>query len=100
MTGSIEAVARLGNRSIWQKLFVNTLHKLGAAVGPVHWVINAVDECESPQAFLGYLTLLGKVEFPLRIVFLTRPQTVTRHFDRVKAFLPLGRCCNIELAPP
>lgn len=100
MTSDIESITRIDNRSIWQKLFVNSLDKLGAVAGPVHWVIDAVDESESSQAFLGYLACLRQAKFPLRIVILTRPQTVTRHFDKVKASLPPGRTFQVEMAPP
>lgn len=100
MMGDIDSITRFDNRSIWQKLFVSTLEKLGTAVGPVYWVIDAVDESESSQTFLGYLAFLRQVKFPLRIVFLTRPQTVTRHFDKLKASLPAGRTFQVSMATP
>lgn len=99
IASSIETVARSDIRSLWQKLFVNILDKLGGH-DPIYWVIDAVDESESAQTFLSVFGSLNTLKFPLRIIILTRPQTTTKYFDRLKAALPATMISQMSMATP
>ncbi|KAH8891099.1 hypothetical protein GQ53DRAFT_823737 [Thozetella sp. PMI_491] len=95
----INSIARSDIRSLWQNLFLNLLNKL-SGYDPLYWVIDALDESESAQAFLGLFSLLKNVQFPLRIIFLTRSQTITKHYDRLRTALPPGRTSQISMSTP
>ncbi|KAI1329427.1 hypothetical protein F5Y16DRAFT_417831 [Xylariaceae sp. FL0255] len=99
MVKDIASIARSDIRSLWQKLFISPLDKTTAR-DPMFWVIDALDESESAQAFLGLLASLKNVKFPLRVIFLTRSHTVTRHFEKLKAAIPANRIFQINLATP
>lgn len=99
IASSIETVARSDIRSLWQKLFVNILDKLGDH-DPIYWVIDAVDESESAQTFLSVFGSLKTLKFPLRIIILTRPQTTTKHFDRLRASLPAHMISQMSMTTP
>lgn len=91
LANDIDSIARSDLRSLWQKLFLNLFGKLGNAdPTPLYWVIDAVDECESAQAFFGLLGSLKGVRYPLRIILLSRSQSIAKPFDKMKASLPLG----------
>ncbi|KAH9905313.1 hypothetical protein F4778DRAFT_779657 [Xylariomycetidae sp. FL2044] len=95
----MNSITKSDIRSLWQKLFLHTLDRLGA-YGPLYWVIDAVDESESPAIFLSLVEQLKHVGFPLRMILLTRAQTVSKHLERVKKSLPTGRLSQIALMAP
>lgn len=99
LTEDIDYISRSDLRSLWQKLFLNVLGKLGG-YDPIYWVIDAVDECESAQTFLGLLGSLKGTQFPLRLIFLSRSQGITKHFDKLKASLPIGRVSQLSAVTP
>lgn len=99
LTSGIDSIARSDLRSLWQKLFLNILGKLGG-YDPLYWVIDAADECESSQAFLALLGSLKGLRFPLRIIFTSRSQTISKHVDRLKASMPPGRVLQIVAETP
>lgn len=91
LANDIDSIARSDLRSIWQKLFMILFGKLGSSdPTPLYWVIDAVDECESAQAFFGLLGSLKSVRYPLRVILLSRSQSIAKPFDKLKASLPLG----------
>lgn len=96
VASTLETIARSDIRSLWQKLFVNILDKLSGH-NLIYWVIDAVDESELAQTFLGVLASLKTLKFPLRIIVLTRPQTTTKYFDRLRASLPAQTVSDIEI---
>lgn len=99
LASGIDSMARSDLRSLWQKLFLNILGKLGGHE-PLYWVIDAVDECESSQAFLTLLGSLKGLRFPLRIIFTSRWQAISKHFDRLKASMSPGRVSQIAAEIP
>lgn len=101
LAGDVDSIARSDVRSLWQKLFLNILNKLGSGeCGPIYWVVDAVDESESAQVFLGLLGSLKGLHFPLRIIFFTRTHTVTKQIDRLNMSLPTGTVNQITVATP
>lgn len=100
LTEDIDSISRSDLRSLWQKLFLNILGKLGG-YDPIYWVVDAVDECESAQTFLGLLASLKGNPSPLRVILISRSQSITKHFDKLKASLPTGRLLHLtSIAPP
>lgn len=99
IASTIETVARSDIPSLWQKLFVNILDELGG-YDPTYRVIDAVDESESAQTFLGVLVSLKAVKFPLRIIVLTRLQTTTKYFDRLRISLPAQMISQMSMTNP
>jgi len=97
MVADIESIMRSDIRTIWQKLFLNILDKL---IGPetLYWVIDAVDESESAQSFLALLGGLKALRFPLRLIILSRPQTVARYFDKLRLSLQPRRVSQTAMA--
>ncbi|KAI7773485.1 hypothetical protein LA080_010575 [Diaporthe eres] len=72
----VDSIARSDLRRLWNKLFFGILDEIEeAGTHPVYWVIDAVDESESAQAFLGLLGNLRTLRFPLRVIVLARFQT-------------------------
>lgn len=99
LSDDIDSIARSDVRTVWQKLLLNILNKLGG-YDPIYWIIDAIDESESAQVFLGLLGSLKGLHFPLRVIFLTRTQTVTKHLDKLKTSLPVRRVSQIMVATP
>lgn len=97
----IDSIARSDLRSLWQKLFLNLLGKLGSSdPPPLYLVIDAVDECESAQAFFGLLGSLKGFRYPLRFILLSRSQSIAKPFDKLKASLPLGTVTQTVAVSP
>lgn len=97
----VDSIARSDLRSLWNKLFFGILDKIAdAETRPVYWVIDAIDESESAQAFLSLLGHLKTLRFPLRVIVLARFQTVSKHVDRLKSSLPPGRVKDFSMATP
>lgn len=91
LANDIDSIARSDLRSLWQKMFLNIFGKLGSSnPTPLYWVIDAVDECESAQAFFGLLGSLKGIRYPLRVILLSRSQSIAKPLDKLKASLPLG----------
>lgn len=97
----VDSIARSDLRTLWNKLFVGVLDKIvDMDTRPVYWVIDAVDESESAQAFLGLLGNLRTLRFPLRVIVLARFQTVSKHVDRLRSSLPPGKVKELSIATP
>lgn len=73
------------SRNLWNLLFKQTFFKLDIPV-PVYWIVDGVDEAESPDAFLKLLQDVHKLELPLRIAIVSRKQ-----HDISTAFARLGK---------
>lgn len=99
LASGIDSIARSDLRTLWQKVFLNILGKLEGCE-PLYWVIDAVDECEFSQVFLALLGSLKGLRFPLRIIFTSRWQAISKHFERLKASMPPGRVSQIEAETP
>lgn len=99
----ITPIARSDLRTLWQKLFVHLLDKIGSSSAtpqPMYWVIDALDESESSQAFLGLFSHLKSLRFPLRVIFLTRLHTMTAATNRLRIEFPPERLLTIPLSTP
>ena len=70
-------------RLIWQKLFASALFNLNFGK-PLFWVIDGLDECDSPQSLLSLLAATSTLNTSLRIMFVGRKnQTQSIAFDRL-----------------
>lgn len=58
-------------RTVWQWLFKQALFQLDFA-HPIYWVIDGVDEADSPGAVIGLLCDLQQTTIPLRILLMSR----------------------------
>ncbi|KFA45549.1 hypothetical protein S40293_06563 [Stachybotrys chartarum IBT 40293] len=58
--------------------------------GPIYWIIDALDECDSPEAFIDCLQDLVSIDVTLKILILSRKiSTLAADFERVSPVLPL-----------
>lgn len=97
----INSIARSDTRTLWGKLIVQLLDKLGGQVQtPLYWVIDALDESESPQVLLGLFATLKTLRFPLRIIFITRSQTVIKPLARLQNSFPTDRLSSMTISTP
>ncbi|KAL9009873.1 MAG: hypothetical protein Q9173_005138 [Seirophora scorigena] len=70
------------SRVIWQKVFVARLYRMRLRK-PLYWIIDALDECESPQLLLRLILSSTSTQLPLRIVFTGRnTETLSTAFQR------------------
>lgn len=86
-------------RRLWQKAFVGIFSKL-EDMEPIYWVIDALDESDSVQLLVNLLPSLQTSKLPVRILFLTRPHTVGRAFDKLRLNLPADSFSSISMATP
>ena len=56
---------------IWKKLFESTLLNLNLTT-PLYWIIDALDESESPKALLELLHSIGHSRAPIRVLIFSR----------------------------
>lgn len=98
--GDLETIAQSDLRSLWQKLFLDILDTLDTKFEPLYWVIDAVDESESANAFFQLLGSLNTTRFPLRIILLTRSQTVTKQYEELRKRITPMRVSQLALSTP
>lgn len=89
VASSLDMIARSDLRNLWQKFVVKILHKL-SGYDPIYWVIDAVDESEPVQTFLGVLASLKTL----------RSQTTTKYFDRLRTSLPAQTISHTSMTNP
>ena len=58
-------------RTVWNRLFVTALWTL-RQTAPLYWVIDALDEADSPQLLLGLLNGLRNSAIPIKILIVSR----------------------------
>lgn len=81
------------SRVLWQKLFVQSLFGISVSA-PLYWVIDGLDEADSPQTLLNLLAGLSNAKVPLRLIFISREtQVLTTAFHR------LSSTVNIQKIP-
>jgi len=79
---------------IWRNVFENALFQTGRP-DPVYWVIDALDECDSPKAFLECLQGLSDATLPVRVLILSRnTDSISLAFDRLSHTVPVFRIDN------
>lgn len=97
----VQTITRSDLRTLWQKLFISLLDRLDDQdVTKIYWVFDAVDESESPQAFLSLFSLIKDIRFPIRVIFLTRAQTVTKGLGKLKQAFPGSQLKQTIMSAP
>lgn len=72
---------------IWQKVFESILFKRDFN-GPFYWIIDAVDESESPKALLDLFRSILNSKTPIRILLVSRKtEPLSLAFDRLSGFV-------------
>ena len=80
---------KAGSAFIWKKLFESILFKLELTI-PLYWVIDALDESETPKALLELLHNVASSRTPIRIlVFSRKTEPLSLAFRRLSRLLPI-----------
>ncbi len=83
---------RLGkadSRTIWQKLFKTALLKLDVMT-PLYWVIDALDESDSPHLLLEILSNISCSKVPIRVFITSRQNpSIALAFERLASSTPV-----------
>ncbi|KAI0156467.1 hypothetical protein GGR57DRAFT_82780 [Xylariaceae sp. FL1272] len=77
------AILKSDARTLWQKLVVGLLLKV-LPDRPIVWIVDALDEAENSQLILTFFQSLTQQSFAIRVMFLSRPNTVARSVERLK----------------
>ncbi|KAI0122935.1 hypothetical protein BJ170DRAFT_118323 [Xylariales sp. AK1849] len=93
------SIAKADIRRLWQKMFLGLFMKLKNPLRTI-WVIDAIDESESVERLLSLLPSLEEGGCSIRIIFLTRPHTVSSRFDRLKDSLPSSSFFVVPVSTP
>lgn len=74
---------KMDPRVVWQKIFISVLFKL-AQLRPIYWVIDALDEADSPKAFLELLQDVSRSTCPIRVFIISRDtEQISMAFKRL-----------------
>ncbi|RFU28895.1 hypothetical protein B7463_g7457, partial [Scytalidium lignicola] len=74
---------------IWRRIFESILFKLDLD-RPLYWVIDAVDESDSPKALVELLRSLSSSRATLRVILISRKtESLVLAFDRLSRLIPL-----------
>ncbi|KAI0967869.1 hypothetical protein F4678DRAFT_444830 [Xylaria arbuscula] len=75
---------------LWRNIIEGILLETNLT-GPIYWVIDALDECDSPRVFLECLGSFAD-RLPVRILILSRnTDSISVHFDRLSRKLPVSK---------
>lgn len=75
---------------IWRTMFEKVLRKVASSA--IYWVIDALDECESPRALFECLRSIRDAKLPLRILLLSRDtDIISTGIDKVSLSVPVDR---------
>ena len=76
-------------RFIWQKIFASVLSQIVLSK-PLYWVIDALDEAESPKLLLELLQSLSGLRTSIRVLVISRKtESLSLGFDRLSARIPV-----------
>lgn len=76
-------------RFIWQKTFLGVLSRV-VLPKPVYWVVDALDEADSPKLLLELLLSLARFRTVVRVLFISREtESLSLAFDRLSARIPI-----------
>ncbi|KAL8901138.1 MAG: hypothetical protein Q9207_005354, partial [Kuettlingeria erythrocarpa] len=79
------------SRVIWQKVFLSRLFDLPIRQ-PLYWIIDGLDECESPQLLLSLLLSIPSSRFPLHIVLVGRnTEILSSALQRLEPLVQIDR---------
>ncbi|KAH9906958.1 hypothetical protein F4778DRAFT_724143 [Xylariomycetidae sp. FL2044] len=89
--------AKSGDASlIWRNIFEGILFELELP-RPIYWVIDALDECESPKTLLDCLHALPAAKTSVKVLVLSRnSDSIARQFDRLSRSLPVIRIDKLK----
>ena len=74
---------------VWKKLFKSVLFAMTLNL-PLYWVVDALDESDSPKALLELLRSIADSQTPLRILVISRKtESLSLAFGRLASSLPL-----------
>lgn len=76
MSGGGDRLETSGASVIWQKLFVSRLFKIDSTT-PLYWIVDAVDESNSPKLVMKLLSAISSSKFPIRVLVTSRYDTYT-----------------------
>jgi WD40 repeat protein len=84
-------LAKAGPKLIWQKLFVSSLFRTEFAK-PLIWVIDGLDESDSPSMLLELLQALRQTQTCVRLLVISRKtQVLTSGFDVLSNMVQVSR---------
>lgn len=76
-------------RFTWQKIFVPVLSQISLDK-PLYWIIDGLDESESPKALLGLLQSLSIFRMSIRVFVLSRKtEALSLAFDKLSGIIPV-----------
>ncbi|KAI1204936.1 uncharacterized protein F4807DRAFT_300678 [Annulohypoxylon truncatum] len=76
---------------IWRNVFENVLFDLEHPE-PIYWVIDSLDESDSPKSLLECLESLPKAKVPIRVLIMSRnTDSISIHMDRLSDIVPVSR---------
>ena len=76
-------------RTIWQKILMTILNDVVIS-RPIYWVIDALDESDSPKMLPEFLQSLSTCHCPIRVLVVSRKtETLSLAFDRLSSALPV-----------
>ncbi|KAI9804038.1 MAG: hypothetical protein M1833_000319 [Piccolia ochrophora] len=76
-------------RVVWQKIFAPALLNRKITT-PLYWVIDGIDECESPQSLVKIFSGISTSIVPIRVLLVGRSQgNLSAVFDKIKSTLPV-----------
>ncbi|KAI8939498.1 hypothetical protein NX059_003270 [Plenodomus lindquistii] len=86
---SSKSVEKMDVKSLWEKVFVNVLFKMRLTT-TMTWVIDALDESDSPQALLELMQDVSKSTSTIKVLLVSRrtPDLITT-FDRLSMAVPV-----------
>ncbi|KAL8994630.1 MAG: hypothetical protein Q9169_005452 [Polycauliona sp. 2 TL-2023] len=81
-------------RIIWRKIFASKLFKLRVRQ-PLYWIVDALDECETPELLLDLFSSIVHSQVPLRILFVSRKtEALSASFQRICHSTPIDELSN------
>lgn len=81
---------KMDARSIWHKLFLSVLFKM-QGIGPLYWVVDALDESDSVSTVIEILSTISASEFPIHLIAFSRQTLlISKGVDRISNVTPLS----------
>ncbi|KAI1394272.1 uncharacterized protein F4822DRAFT_435924 [Hypoxylon trugodes] len=76
---------------IWRNLFKDRLFEM-RTLQPIYWIIDGLDECDSPNTFLECLAAFHNTQIPIRILILSRDRKpISDSFNRLSDIISVSR---------
>ena len=83
MAGDVNTLEKAEARSLWQKLFKTGLLTLRLSQ-PLYWVVDALDECDTPQQLINMLSDITTSQTSIRILLVSRrTQALALNLQRI-----------------